>query len=71
MYYLQKDRMLILMLGGGEKSTQSRDIQRVKVLARESLYKSLSGERIPTTETLFKVIHALGFKLSVTVRKAS
>lgn len=37
MYYLQKDRMLVLMLGGGEKSTQSRDIRRVKVLAREIL----------------------------------
>jgi probable addiction module antidote protein len=34
-------------------------------LSRESLYKSLSGERAPSSETLFKVIHALGFKLSV------
>lgn len=31
----------------------------------ESLYKGLSGDRIPSTETLLKVIHALGFKLSV------
>lgn len=37
MYYLQKDLMLVLMLGGGEKSTQTRDIQRVKILAREVL----------------------------------
>ena len=34
-------------------------------LSRESLYKSLSGERAPSSETLFKVIHAMGFKLSV------
>lgn len=34
-------------------------------LSRESLYKGLSGERIPSVETLLKVIHALGFKLSV------
>nr|WP_315245371.1 addiction module antidote protein [uncultured Albidiferax sp.] len=36
-------------------------------LSRESLYKSLSGERAPSTDTLFKVLRALGFKLSVQV----
>lgn len=34
-------------------------------LSRESLYKSLSGERVPSTDTLFKVIRAMGFKLTV------
>ena len=34
-------------------------------LSRESLYKSLSGERAPSTDTLFKVMRALGFKLTV------
>ena len=34
-------------------------------LSRESLYKSLSGERAPSSDTLFKVIHALGFKLKL------
>ena len=34
-------------------------------LSRESLYKSLSGERAPSTDTLFKVIRALGFKLMI------
>jgi len=34
-------------------------------LSRESLYKSLSGERVPSTDTLFKVMRALGFKLTV------
>ena len=34
-------------------------------LSRESLYKSLSGERAPGSDTLFKVIHALGFKLAL------
>jgi probable addiction module antidote protein len=34
-------------------------------LSRESLYKGLSGERALSSDTLFKVIHALGFKLSV------
>ena len=35
-------------------------------LSREGLYKSLSGERAPSTETLFKVLKALGFKLTIT-----
>ena len=34
-------------------------------LSRESLYKSLSGERAPSSDTLFKVMRALGFKLTV------
>ena len=34
-------------------------------LSRESLYKSLSGERVPSTDTLFKVMRAMGFKLTV------
>ena len=32
---------------------------------KESLYKSLSGERAPNSDTLFKVMKALGFKLTV------
>ena len=35
------------------------------VHSRESLYKSLSGERAPSRDTLFKVMRALGFKLTV------
>ena len=34
-------------------------------LSRESLYKSLSGERSPSSDTLFKVMKALGFRLTV------
>jgi len=34
-------------------------------LSRESLYKGLSGERVPSADTLLKVIRALGMKLSV------
>jgi probable addiction module antidote protein len=32
-------------------------------LSRESLYRSLSGERVPSADTLLKVIHGLGFRL--------
>lgn len=34
-------------------------------LSRESLYKSLSGERVSSSDTLFKVMKALGFKLTI------
>ena len=34
-------------------------------LSRESLDRSLSGERAPNSDTLFKVIKAMGLKLSV------
>ena len=34
-------------------------------LSRESLCRSLSGERAPNSDTLFKVLKALGLKLSV------
>lgn len=34
-------------------------------LSRETLYRSLSGERAPSSDTLFKVIKALGLRLSV------
>ena len=34
-------------------------------LSRESLYKSLSGERAPSADTLLKVVKALGFKLTL------
>jgi probable addiction module antidote protein len=34
-------------------------------LSRESLYKGLSGERVPSADTLFRVIRGLGMKISV------
>jgi putative addiction module killer protein len=33
MYYLQRGEMLIVMLGGGDKSSQSKDIAIAKALA--------------------------------------
>ncbi len=34
MYYIEQGDVLIVMLGGGTKATQSRDIKRAKALAR-------------------------------------
>ena len=36
-------------------------------LSRESLYKALSGERVPTFETVLRVVGALGLKLRAEV----
>lgn len=35
MYYLLQGDTVIMMLGGGDKSSQSRDIERAKALAQE------------------------------------
>lgn len=35
MYYVQRGEVLIVMLGGGEKSSQERDIAAAKSLAKE------------------------------------
>jgi len=34
-YYIQKDDVLIVLLAGGDKSTQSQDIKTAKALAKE------------------------------------
>lgn len=35
MYYILQGSTVIMMLGGGEKSSQSRDIEKAKTLAQE------------------------------------
>ena len=35
MYYVERTGALIVMLGGGDKSSQTRDIERAKQLAKE------------------------------------
>ena len=63
--------LLAAALGDIARARGMTSLAQATGLSRESLYKSLSGERIPSTDTLFKVIHALGLKLSVSVREAS
>lgn len=36
LYYTHRDKTILLLLCGGDKSTQSRDIKRATVLAQES-----------------------------------
>ena len=52
-------------LGDVARARGMSKLARDTGLSRESLYKSLSGERAPSSDTLFKVLKALGFKLTV------
>ena len=42
MYYVQRGGVLIVMLGGGDKSSQARDIAIVQKLATQLDFKNLS-----------------------------
>ncbi|NJM68409.1 MAG: putative addiction module antidote protein [Acaryochloris sp. RU_4_1] len=50
-------------LGDIARAKGMSQVARDAGLSRESLYKSLSGERIPTFDTVLKVIGALGLTL--------
>jgi probable addiction module antidote protein len=52
-------------LGSIARARGMSQLARDTGLSRESLYKSLSGERAPSSDTLFKVMKALGFKLTI------
>ena len=56
-------------LGDIARARGMTQLARDTGLSRESLYKSLSGERAPSTDTLFKVMKALGFELKVQLAK--
>lgn len=62
--------MLASALGDIARARGMTQLAKETGLSRESLYKGLSGDRIPSAETLLKVIHALGFKLSVSNAKS-
>ena len=50
-------------LGDIARAKGMSQVARDSGLSRESLYKALSGERIPTFDTILKVMSALGLKL--------
>ena len=61
--------LLAAALGDIARSRGMSSLAKTTGLSRESLYKSLSGERVPSTETLLKVLHALNLKLTVSPLK--
>jgi probable addiction module antidote protein len=56
-------------LGDIARAQGMTQVARDAGLSRESLYKALSGERSPSFDTILKVVSALGFKLSASVRQ--
>jgi len=50
-------------LGDIARAKGMTQVARDSGLSRESLYKALSGERIPTFDTILKVVSALGLSL--------
>ena len=57
--------LLAAALGDVAKARGMTQLAADTGLSRESLYKSLSGERAPSSDTLFKVVKALGLKISL------
>jgi probable addiction module antidote protein len=52
-------------LGDIARTKGMSQVARDAGLSRESLYKALSGERIPSFNTVLKIVSALGLKLHV------
>lgn len=52
-------------LGDIARAKGMSQVARDAGLSRESLYKALSGERIPTFDTVLKVMGALRLKLNI------
>ena len=55
-------------LGDIARAQGMRQVATDTGLSRESLYKALSGERIPNFDTVLKVVSALGLKLRAEAR---
>jgi len=69
-YCTRVGTVVYMVLAGGDKSSQKRDIKRGMAqlsqdtgLGRESLYKALSDGAKPRYDTVLKVVRALGVKL--------
>jgi probable addiction module antidote protein len=60
--------MIAAALGEIAKSEGMAKVAKKSGLSRESLYKTLSGDRNPSFGTLFKVITALGLQLHIVAR---
>ena len=50
-------------LGGIARAQGMTEIARHSGLSRESLYKALSGDRVPDFGTILRVVKALGLEL--------
>ena len=56
-------------LGDIARAKGMTQVARDSGLSRESLYKALSGERVPSFDTILKVVSALGLRLHAQAAK--
>jgi len=63
--------LLAAALGDIARARGMTQLARDAGLSRASLYKSLSGERAPSSDTLLRVIRAMGYQLSIEPIKAA
>lgn len=56
------------VLGDIARAKGMTQLSRDTGIGRESLYKALSGERIPGFDTILKIVSALGLKLHAEAR---
>jgi probable addiction module antidote protein len=56
-------------LGDIARAKGMTQVARDAGLSRESLYKALSGERIPSFDTILKIVAALGLKLHAEIAR--
>lgn len=65
-------RLLMLAIKNVVEATHGvADLANATSLNRESLYKTLSGERAPRIDTLSRILHTYGLRLSVSVNETS
>jgi probable addiction module antidote protein len=55
--------MVAKALGDIARARGMSEVAKASGLSRESLYKALSGQRVPSFDTILKVVSALGLTL--------
>ena len=74
-YYTEVDNVIVLLINGGDKSTQSKDIEKAKNtvsgfakkvgMSRAHLYSLFKSEKEPKFSTIIKIFQELGYELEV------
>ncbi len=63
---MQDNAILLRAIENAAKAKGMMQVAKDAGVSRESLYKSLSADAKPRYETIVKVLHALGMKVTIT-----
>ena len=63
-------KLFIIALGDVARARGINEVAKKMKVSRESLYKSFSGNVKPNFETIYNAIDTLGFKISITKKRA-